>query len=198
MSGPYTEDAETWIVLDTIRDHIIDTGCEVPEEKIFLARPNQAFIGEGPIICIYPETPDRDKWTGDSNFWTGSLTTDNISVDVLVDDIYNDARNQEALRSQLRIKAFLERTLYGSFVVLPQKMSDNGVEYIESYKPNNGEDYKIETEQGIMVGTVVPISVRRREDWTKVPRNWIVAKHHVDFDVDKDGNPERELVIDES
>ena len=100
--------SEVYNMLEVIREHIISSGTRVPADKIFISRPKHTFVGEGPIILIYPEAPDRAMRRGDTNWWTSTYCWEFINIDVLVDDIYNDVSNSDAIRSQLEIKKELE------------------------------------------------------------------------------------------
>lgn len=184
--------SEVYNMLEVIQAHIISSGTRVPAEKIFISRPTHSFIGEGPIIVIYPEAPDRTMRTGDANYWTTTYCWEFVNVDVLVDDIYNDVRNSDAIRNQLEIKKELETYLYGDRATVQQAMDDDGTP-TTGYRPNGAEDYQLESQNGTMVGTSVPLAIRRDETWPRKAKEDIIVRHEGTLSTEES---ERSFVIE--
>ena len=156
MADQSTSDVYT--ILETIREHIIVSGTRVPEDKIFISRPTHTFVGEGPVIVIYSEAPTREMRSGDLNYWTTTYCWEFVNIDVLVDDMYNDARNSNSIRDQLEIKRELETYIYGDRLALSKLFLEKGI-VLSGYRPNNAEDYRLDAQNGLMVGTSVPLSL---------------------------------------
>lgn len=192
MADQSTSDVYT--ILETIRDHIIESGTVVPDAKIYISRPTHTFVGEGPIILIYTESPNRERRTGDENYWDTTYCWEFVNVDVIVDDIYNDVRNSSAIRNQLEIKSELETYLYGDRVAISQKLLDKGISLF-GYRPNNAEDYRIEAQNGVMVGTSVPLALRREEQWRRKAKELHTVRHEGNLHTEEST---RDFVIEET
>lgn len=186
--------SDVYNLLETVRDHIIESGTRVPSEKIFISRPTHTFVGEGPVILIYSEAPNREMRSGDLNYWTTSYCWEFVNVDILVDDMYNDARNSNSIRDQLEIKQEIETYLYGDRVALSQLLLEKDIA-VSGYRPNNAEDYRLDAQNGLMVGTSVPLAVRRDETWQRKPRELKTVRHVGDLHTDES---QRDFIIEET
>ncbi len=164
-------------ILEAVRNHIIEKGVGIPSDKIYISRPTQSFIGEGPIVLIYSEAPSRERRTGDENYWQSTNCWEFINVDILVDDIYNDVRNSSALQSQLELKEELEHILYGDRIGLSSTLDVP----LTGYRPNNAEDYRLEAQHGVMVGTSVPLAMKREETWIRTHKELKTVRHEGDL-----------------
>jgi len=77
-------------------------------------------------------------------------------------------------------------------VTIQSTLVDMGIN-VTGYRPNGAEDYQLENPKGTMVGTSVPLAIRRDEEWLKKAKEHIIVRHEGTLSTDES---ERSFVIE--
>lgn len=172
--------SSTFELCTMVRDRIIASrNIEIPPSKVFISKPASIFIGEGPVIVIYPMKGVRRTHTGSDNFPDESYYRETISFDVLVDDIYEDAINTSAIETASRIKKAMEEAVFMERPEAVEYLDNLGINVYE-YAPGNSGTYQLESQMksGSMVGMGTEITIETTEKWQKESRD-IYVEHQI-------------------
>jgi hypothetical protein len=149
---------------------------QVPDSKIFISHPTTIFVGEGPVILLYPKSAGRSVMSGDDNFHTSSYMEETFSVDVLVDDIYNSAGVSNTIETLCSIKKEIELAIFSDRYEIFETLDAIGIE-VKAYVPGSVGSYAIESDkEGVMLAAGTEIRIVYPEHWQRTMRDIIVNK----------------------
>lgn len=149
---------------------------QVSADRIFIANPSIAFIGEGPILLIYQKQATRSPYQGDSNYHTSSRYIDTIAIDAVVDDLINGALNTDAVELMTTLQNEIELQLFGNRDVTIPELSDamgfdENTEGLLGYAPGSATPYTIESDKGSMIGISTELTVQYVEEWQRIGKD---------------------------
>jgi hypothetical protein len=169
MSNPYP-------ICELIKNRLAAGVTHITADRIFISRPSTIFVGEGPVILIYPLGGDREARTGDRRFVFDSSIVDGFSIDVLVDDLVNDALNTEAIKVCTAIAYQVEKALFSDINAALYDLSEQGYE-VEGYGPGKSVTYDVSSDKGTMIAMGNQLRVIYTEDWRIEERTDELARH---------------------